>query len=210
VSTNKSPDVFVTEYRDEFVQEEGLPVIKNENDRRVQRTRQLLQDTLVALILEKGYEAVTVQDILDRANLGRSTFYSHYPGKDDLLRSLFENIHKAVAAHGMDLALFQYAQRDQNLFKALLGKEGGSVLLKEAQQQLASHMSQHLKQLVADEKKILVPLDVLVHYLVSAFLALLVWWLDNDLPYSAERMNEIFRQLTMPGFADALGMKINL
>ena len=50
-------------------------------DRRVQRTRKLLQDALMALILEKGYEAVTIQDIIDRANVGRSTFYAHFLDK---------------------------------------------------------------------------------------------------------------------------------
>jgi AcrR family transcriptional regulator len=59
-------------------------------DRRIQRTRRLLQDALVGLILEKGYEAITVQDILDRANVGRSTFYEHFYDKDDLLLSSFE------------------------------------------------------------------------------------------------------------------------
>ena len=54
-------------------------MIKNERvDRRVQRTRHLLNEALMSLIMEKGYEAITVQDIIDRANLGRSTFYAHY------------------------------------------------------------------------------------------------------------------------------------
>ncbi len=63
-----------------------------QTDRRVQRTQALLQDALLALIEEKGYAAITVQDILDRANLGRSTFYMHYRDKDDLLVSGFEQL----------------------------------------------------------------------------------------------------------------------
>ena len=50
-------------------------------DRRVQRTRQLLQDALIAMVIEKGYDATTVQDIIDRANVGRATFYAHFPDK---------------------------------------------------------------------------------------------------------------------------------
>jgi len=61
-------------------------------DRRVQRTRQLLNEALMSLIVEKGYEAITVQDIIDRANLGRSTFYAHYQDKEDLLLSGMEKI----------------------------------------------------------------------------------------------------------------------
>ena len=56
-------------------------------DRRIQRTRQLLEDALIALILEKGYDKITVQNIFDQANAGRSTFYSHSLDKDDLMEN---------------------------------------------------------------------------------------------------------------------------
>src|SRR5438132_11064546 len=61
-------------------------------DRRVQRTRKLLQDALVSLMIEKGYEATTVQDIIDRANVGRATFYAHFADKETLLVSLLEDL----------------------------------------------------------------------------------------------------------------------
>ena len=64
-------------------------------DRRVRRTRQLLRDALMELTLERGYDRITVQDILDRADIGRSTFYSHYRDKDDLMVSEFEALHPA-------------------------------------------------------------------------------------------------------------------
>lgn len=54
------------------------------SDRRVQRTRKVLQEAMVQLIREKGYDAITVQDILDRADVGRATFYAHYQSKEDL------------------------------------------------------------------------------------------------------------------------------
>jgi len=66
-------------------------------DRRVRRTRTLLQDALIALILEKGYEAVTVQDIIDRADVGRSTFYAHFLDKQQLLLSRVEELHAFLA-----------------------------------------------------------------------------------------------------------------
>ena len=59
-------------------------------DRRVRKTRQLLREALMELTLERGYDHVTIQDILDRADVGRSTFYAHYHDKDDLLVSEFE------------------------------------------------------------------------------------------------------------------------
>jgi len=66
-------------------------------DRRVRRTRQLLRDALMELTLERGYDRVTVQDILDKADVGRSTFYAHYRDKDDLLVSEFEALHPSLS-----------------------------------------------------------------------------------------------------------------
>ena len=67
-------------------------MMKKAIDRRVQRTRQLLQDALISMMIEKGYEATTVQDIIDRANVGRVTFYAHFADKETLLSSRLEDV----------------------------------------------------------------------------------------------------------------------
>jgi AcrR family transcriptional regulator len=59
--------------------------VAKRRDRRVERTEQLLRQALLALVQEKGFEALTVQEIIDRANVGRATFYAHFDNKDDLL-----------------------------------------------------------------------------------------------------------------------------
>src|SRR5215510_15281228 len=76
---------------------EELPMKKKKEDRRVQRTQQLLRDALIELIIEKGYEEVTVQDIIDRANVGRSTFYSHFMDKQQLLLSRLKQLRESLA-----------------------------------------------------------------------------------------------------------------
>src|SRR5260370_28531913 len=65
-------------------------------DRRIPRTRAMLQHALTSLILKKGYEAITIQDICDEANVGRSTFYAHYTSKDDLKRRGFGHLRKEL------------------------------------------------------------------------------------------------------------------
>src|SRR5690348_14574384 len=65
-------------------------------DRRVQRTRELLRGALFALIRERGFEVLTVQDIIDRANVGRATFYAHFDNKEDLLLSGFDELRAAL------------------------------------------------------------------------------------------------------------------
>ena len=66
-------------------------------DRRVARTRAMLHQALLSLILQKGYEATTVEDICEAANVGRSTFYAHYTSKDDLKRSGLESLRRLLA-----------------------------------------------------------------------------------------------------------------
>jgi len=71
-------------------------------DRRVARTRAMLQKAHISLILEKGYEAITVEDICEEANVGRSTFYAHYTSKDDLRRSGLENLRRLLVDRQKD------------------------------------------------------------------------------------------------------------
>ena len=184
-------------------------------DRRIQRTRQLLLNSLIQLILEKGYEAITIQDVIDRANIGRSTFYSHFQDKEALLLSGFENLRDVFegfqkqssgdsAGWGLVLALFQHAEENRQVFKALFGKQTGTVVLNHIQKALTVNLKEHIQKTFS-KKKPPVPLDVFVQYFVNAFLGLLVWWLDSDAAYSAEEMVEYFRKLTEPTMTAVIG-----
>lgn len=179
-------------------------------DRRIQRTRHLLQDALIAIILEKGFEAATVQDVLDRANVGRSTFYAHFHDKEDLLLSSFDHLRTEFEHHlagqpaseqspwTLSLSMFQHAQEQRQLYKAMAGRQGGVVSLVHIQKYLFAYLHNHLKQvLLKREKKF--PPEILAHHITSAFTSLLTWWLDNDSPYSAEQMNDFYQQLVQPG-----------
>jgi len=185
-------------------------------DRRVQRTRKLLQEALIALVLEKGYEAVTVQDIIDRANVGRSTFYAHFLDKQQLLLSGFEELrvflaqqHVAMAASGerrlgFSLAMFEHACSYRPVYRALIGKQSGAVVRKQMQQMLTELVRNELAAL-APRDAAPIPLEIVVQYTVSAFMGLLIWCADHNTPDTAAQMDAIFQQLTMPGVLAGLG-----
>lgn len=196
---------------------------KKTQDRRVGRTRGLLHEALLTLIIEKGYEEVTVQDILDKANLGRSTFYSHYRDKDDLLlrgfdhlRATMETQHRSLAdktrGKGADfnlsLDLFRHAQENHRLYKAMVGKRSGQMVMRQAHDYLASLVRERLESLLKNRKNPPLPLELAAQWTASSFLSLLTWWLDRNMPYTAEKMDEMFRGLTMPGIEAALGLKL--
>src|SRR5215213_3921202 len=112
---------------------EHLPLAWSEKktDARVRRTRDALGDALIALMQEKSFDTITVQDVLDRAHVSRSTFYSHYSDKDDLLMSdveeFFESVSMALSARGDKSdrvfpvkEFFAHLVEAQPFFKALM------------------------------------------------------------------------------------------
>ncbi len=195
-------------------------------DRRIQRTQGLLQEALIALILEKGYEAITVQDILERANLGRSTFYAHYRDKEDLLVSgfsrVFDEFQHSYASAGaaaasatparseqsareLSLYFYRHTGSHRHLFRALIGRQGGDIILEYARKFLSGIARSYLAApgpLPRDGALV----EPLVQYLVSSYLALLTWWLDHDSPYTPEQMNDIYFALVRPGVKDLLNL----
>jgi AcrR family transcriptional regulator len=193
-------------------------------DRRIGRTRRLMLGALMALIEEKGYESVTVQDILDRADVGRSTFYSHYQDKDELLLSGFDNLRTLfeqqqqslqAAKHGgkdpefnFILELFRHTGQHHKLYKAIVGKQSGEMILKYVHRYLYDMLIVPHAALMRNRRALPVPVEITTHWLVGSLLSLVTWWLDNNMPYSAEKMDEIFRQLTMPVIEVAFGRKV--
>jgi len=184
---------------------------KGKTDRRVQRTRQLLQDALVSLILEKGYQKITIQDIIDRANVGRSTFYSHYRDKEDLLFSGFDELAHDLHRHMRSpdatddnqghllhsLEFFIHAYNNKELYMAMKESGGRELLLDIARQHMQNHIEVHLSQFpfIGEE----IPLPVITNFLAGSLLTMIIWWLEQKIPYTPEEMDDMFNALTMPG-----------
>lgn len=188
-------------------------------DRRIQKTLHSLQNALVELISEKGYDAVTIQEILDRANVGRSTFYAHFENKDQLLRSLLtrlnerfeEGIRQLVAenadyeAHSahMPFRALQFVEQNRVLFKSMLDGQSGQ----------ANPLYDYLYVIVHEHFRMMLELrcpdvqkqELAARFYTHAFIGALAWWLENDLPYSAEEFGQIINQFTLPGLKAAFG-----
>lgn len=184
-------------------------------DRRVQRTRKLLRDALIELILEKGYDAVTVQEITDRANLGRATFYLHYRdgGKEALLlstlREVFDDLKSRVGPLTPENLLqsgddplrvlpFQHAHDNRDLYRViLLSKQGTAAILNEIRAYLADAICARLDALLTEAPPA-VPLPVVANYLAGSMISMIAWWLEQDTPYTADDLAAMFQQLTAP------------
>ncbi len=179
--------------------------MSDKNDRRSQRTRHLLSAALVELIREKDYGTITVSDIIERANVGRSTFYAHYRDKDDLFVGELDRVIELLSGRipGQDempffpsLGLFRHVGDEIELYKALVWTPGIDLLIKHMQKSLSQRIEQGLQK---SGREYEMPLPVLSNFIAGNFLTLLKWWLENKKAYSPEQMDRIFRDLTLPG-----------
>jgi AcrR family transcriptional regulator len=179
-------------------------------DRRSQRTYRLVSSAFAELLVEKPYEEILVQDILDRADIGRTTFYAHYFDKEDVLNSIIELelelltrqiAHAAARQRVMpSLELFEHAYHSENQqFRALMRSRAGEFLWEALQAALCRAIEPALSTLCAEKRSPPIPLPVVSQYLAGAFLTLLKWWLSADMPYPPEQMERIFQQLALPG-----------
>lgn len=171
-------------------------------DRRIQKTKKILSESLIALILEKGYEHVTVQDVIDRADVGRSTFYSHYENKDQLLMEGHRNLgvtligeldadKRAADPQAIGfLPLFRHAAGNLNLAKAMLGKMGGDIFIGHMEGHLADLIRERYRHRFGKTRQEKLWLKYHAAAAAAAVVALLVSWLEDDLPFTAEAMAE--------------------
>lgn len=189
-------------------------------DRRVERTRGLLQQALIGLIRERGYDAVTIQDIVDRANVGRTTFYLHYTSKDDLFLHCHDAIlgqfqlsphaHLSQAAllspeppEGMTLA-FQHLVEARALLAPILQGKDSLLILRRIRDRSAEEIAAHLHA-AFEEAESSIPLDLLASYLAGAQIALVQWWLEKRPPHSPEQLAHTFHRLQRAAIRDAFG-----
>jgi AcrR family transcriptional regulator len=182
-------------------------------DRRVRRTQEALREALVSLTLEKGYEAVTVQDIVDRADVGRSTFYAHFTDKDELLLRGLEQLHNTLdAADGTRYpslfascrALYAHAGAERRLYRAIFGRFGGGPLPARIEQELFGRVCSEFERLAPGARAGTRAMAARVT--VSGFLGLLRQWLDEDVAASSDDVSDAFLALVLPGVAQSLGL----
>lgn len=183
-------------------------------DRRVQRTRETLHHALISLMIEKGFDAITIQDLLDRANVGRSTFYAHYTGKEDLLRAglreLRRQLEKAQRADvsrelrfAFSRALFEHAGSHRDVYHAIVGRRSGTVVMGEMRGLLAELVKNDLKLRNPRSSARDLPRAAVVQFVVGALMSLLTWWLEEKTARSAGEVDAIFRRLTLPALGEA-------
>ena len=200
----------------------------SKTDRRVSRTRRQLRNALMALILERGYNAVTIEDITERADLGRTTFYLHFRDKEELLVESLEEIAADLKSQveqtaEMNLAagprrvnpvavVFRHVDENRDLYRIMLKGEGSSKaasrirdIIEEA---AVEFFTRHLSGFVSAQPEL--PKGLAAGYYASAMLGFVTWWLEKDIPVKGDEAADLFMKFFFRGATRVLNLTIEV
>lgn len=176
-------------------------------DRRTQRTRRALRDALLSLLMEKSWDELSVQDICKRADIGRSTFYLHFPSKEELLSGSLDDLRGALTASTVAGAKAQAAQplaflhrlldhlyEQRRLCRLIFGRRSAHTVQVRFREMVA--------KLVADNLAAFTPAgwrrDAAVRYLAGALVEMLAWWIDGRPMRSVDEIKQLYMRFAGP------------
>ncbi|MGL5271552.1 MAG: TetR/AcrR family transcriptional regulator [Selenomonadaceae bacterium] len=184
-------------------------------DRRQKKTRAAIFAAFSTLLSIKSYNKVTIQEIIDKANIGRSTFYSHFETKDDLLKEMCTDLFAHVFSESLDTEsthdfslstgnpesmithiLYHLLDNKKNII-GILTCESSSLFLRFFTQYMNELVVNHwLKGAVRTNKDI--PDDFLINHISGSFVVMVQWWIKNNMSQTPEKLAEYFISMIRP------------
>lgn len=184
-------------------------------DRRQQKTRAAIFQAFGSLLAEKSYSHITVQEIIDRANVGRTTFYAHFETKDELLKALCENLFGHIISSAKDGAhthglysdgsapesifchLLQHLQENENNVLGLLSCESSEIFLRYFKDSLSDLIqSQFIVQNRHTNQDL--PDDFLVNHISGSFVEMVLWWIKGRMKQTPLELDRYFLAVIEP------------
>jgi len=190
----------------------------NQNDLRVIKTKRGLREAFIRLLLQKGYDAISIQEIATEAQAARVTFYRHYKDKEELLvdclNVIYEEVSRRVKQVSREdiqkgssplLVFYEHIQEEEELYTILFSSRGTQVVIERLRKLFAERIKEQIGERFPD-KQLQVPLEIIAYYSASARIGLAIWWLENGKPYPAKYMAQASRWLIRAGGARGLGL----
>lgn len=193
------------------------------SDRQAQRTRKLLLKAFIELVDERGYDVITIQDIVDRANVGRTTFYSHYKSKDELLMSYHEAFlgeYRSILLHlhplsrkellcpetpPATISAYRHVDETRSRMHSIFYGKDGPLILRRIRDLSTREIEGNLRA-VFSEADSAIPLDLLANYLAGAQIALMQWWLEKRRPHKPEALALTLQRMQRAAIREAFGL----
>ncbi len=188
----------------------------SESDPRSIRTRNLLRAALIRLAAEKAYDSLRIKDVTNGAGINRTTFYLHYSGLHELLEDcahmLFEQMTAEIYAHKTDSqkndaaslvpfvqSVFQHLQRYERFYRSMLGKFGDPLFRELFQELLSELIFEPMTMQKADSPSD-PRLEMNLRFFCAGFTGIAVWWLENNIPISAEEASRYITSDILPDY----------
>ena len=187
-------------------------------DRRIQKTRQLIMNTFIDLLAEKGFEKITINDIAGRANINRGTVYLHYTDKFDLLDKCIETYVELLLDHCANRvdtnlnasafqSMFEYLEKNFSIYKLLLRNEGVGFF----RNRLYAIIAQTVTEVIGiKSENNAFSNGVTTHFLTSGFIGVLEWWINNSMPCNVQEITEQLMFLLEPYTKHLVSLQPNL
>jgi AcrR family transcriptional regulator len=180
--------------------------VPRSTDARVLHTRAALRNALLALIVERGWDGIGIRDICQRAGVGRSTFYTHFADKEELLFSGFDDLRRRLrpsfrTGHApLDFArgLIEHAGENKRMFRALIGKRASQLATRQMLRVIADLIREDLASSLPGEK-----LEPIVQFLAGGLIELLVWWVETRSSLAGEDIDSIFQRFAASAIVTA-------
>ena len=176
-------------------------------DRRTKRTKNLIYNAFTELLLKEKYSKITIQEIIDLADIGRSTFYSHFETKDELLKSMCTDIfdemnHKNAILSSADYYSFitdilYHIKENKRIIKGVFLSESSELLMNYFRDYFSNQIEQHVSGSY-DEKVISIPEDFLINHICGSFLEMVKWWISGDMKYTPEELTRYYISVIAP------------
>jgi AcrR family transcriptional regulator len=191
----------------------------NKNDLRVIKTERALREAFIRLLFEKGYDAISIQDIATEAEAARVTFYRHYANKEELLIDCIDMIYENFAGKIRQLpdeefrqggtpmlVVYKQLQEDGKIYRLLSTSQAGQLLMKRLTELFVEKIKIQIEARFSAEQ-LLAPIELIAYHIASAQIGLVNWWLENGEPYPPEYMARISTWLSMAGSARGFGLE---
>ncbi|MEJ1114625.1 TetR/AcrR family transcriptional regulator [Paenarthrobacter sp. CCNWLY172] len=195
--------------------------MKTVEDRRVRRSKRAIRSAFIALVLERGFNAITIEDIINAADLSRATFYTHYRDKDGLLSDVVADLAdernrvlpaveeaKPLGFSGLPVKyLFEHAGRERDAYRVILRGEGNGRALRELREFLITQ-AEELFEERATRAGVTprLPTSFVARAWAGEIIGILTWWVDEDAPYTDQELTEFLRELAINGRVWASGL----
>ncbi|MEP6986794.1 MAG: TetR/AcrR family transcriptional regulator [Chloroflexota bacterium] len=189
---------------------------QNTDNLRVRRTRKIIQEALINLTVEKGYNRISVQNIVDRAGINRSTFYRHYLDKDDLLSKYMDDVTGVIFQNdeideedqegipsGL-IKLLNHIQTFSEFYRIMLSTDGHPLVSERLRQKVENRFRIHVTEITKTQCKKGSVIELQLRSMSAAGIGAILWWVENKMPCTAEELAVWIGQLSAAAVGQAM------